>query len=157
MSLSSVSVRPFTVADVPQLLALMKGLAQFEGYIDSFCVTEQDIEERGLGERPEFEALVATDEGGAELLGMTVLYTIPFTYDLKPTLVIKELFVSDTARGRGVGSALFSAIKRRAVDLGCPRIEWSVLNGNQPAMDFYRQQGAVPDPVWQGWVFQAGD
>ncbi|WP_259779811.1 GNAT family N-acetyltransferase [Aestuariispira ectoiniformans] len=152
--MEDLEVRPFGLEDVPNLLELMKGLATFEGYINQFQVTEDALIERGLGDNPQFEALVATHPDSQDLLGMTVLYTIPYNYDLRPSLVMKELFVAAEARGMGVGQSLFKAVVKRAQQLDCPRILWTVLQTNEPAMHFYRQQGAGPDEVWEGWLLK---
>lgn len=149
---SDVTVRPFTQDDVPQLLELMKALARFEGYIDDFRITEAELIERGLGPAPQFEALVAHREGSPDLLGMTVIYLIPFTHTLRPKMVMKELFITKDARGLGLGTALFEAMLERARALDCYEVIWTVLKGNSPAEDFYRQRGASPDPVWDGWT-----
>ena len=152
ISKQDISVRPFTRRDVPQLLSLMRGLAKFEGYIDAFEVTEEALLEHGLGHDPKFEAVVAHEEDKADLLGMAVLYAIPWTYDLRPNLVLKELYVDESARGMGVGAALFEAVARRARVLNCSRVLWTVLKGNGDAERFYRQQGGAPDPLWDSWT-----
>lgn len=151
------AIRPFEHRDVPQLLDLMRQLARFEGYIDRFRVTEADLVERGLGEMPQFEALVAARADLNQLIGMAVLLIVPFTYDLRPTLVLKELFVSQEARGAGVGAALFDSVESRARTLRCGRINWTVMSGNSGAEAFYRRQGARPDSKWHGWVLDLAD
>lgn len=150
--MSEITIRPFTRADVPQLLELMKGLASFEGYIDHFRVTEDYLVELGLGASPQFEAFVAQRPGDPTLLGMTTVYLIPFTFTMRPKMVMKELFITEQARGLGLGSALFRAVRARARELDCYELNWTVLKGNVPAEDFYRQQGAELDPVWDGWT-----
>jgi GNAT superfamily N-acetyltransferase len=106
--IAEFQVRPFQAADAPQLLELMQDLAAFEGYGGQFAVTARELVVHGLvGAR--FGAFVAA-EPGHRLLGMAVHYRIPWTYDLKPTLVMKELFVAERARGRGVGRALMAAV-----------------------------------------------
>lgn len=146
------TVRPFDRGDVPELIELMRGLARFEGYIDDFRVTEQDLVEHGLGNPRRFEAFVAQASGAGPLLGMSVVYLIPWTFDLRPTMVLKELFVADTARGRGVGEALMRHVAKRAAELDCPRLVWNVLHSNDRARAFYRGLGAARDRIWQGWV-----
>ena len=152
MSATEINVRPFTLEDVPQLLQLMQGLARFEGYIDDFHVTEQDLIDRGLCHDPQFEAFVAQRPGDPALLGMTVAYVIPFSHTMRPKMVMKELFVCEAARGEGLGEALFARVRARARELDCFELIWTVLKGNDPAVDFYRNQGARPDPVWDGWT-----
>ncbi len=145
-----LSVRPFDHRDVPKVLELMRGLAVFEGYIDRFAVTEQDLIDHGLCDTPRFGVLVAELDG--RVIGIAVHYAIPWTYDLKPTVVLKELFVEDGARSSGAGAALIAALKRHAAAIGAPRINWTVLAGNEPAKRFYRRQGGSADEIWEPWT-----
>ncbi len=115
MKTNEIVVRPFHAEDVPQLHALMSALADFEGY--DLAVTPADVVERGLSETPQVEAFVAHYMWSTDLVGMAVVYQIPYTYHLKPNLVLKELYVSEGSRGCGVGNALFSAVKARAAEL----------------------------------------
>jgi len=85
MRASPLAVRPFQRHDVPDVLRLMRGLAIFEGYIDKFRVTEADLVEHGLGDNPRFGVLLA--ELCGRTVGIAVHYVIPWTYDLKPTLL----------------------------------------------------------------------
>ena len=154
MPASPVIVRPFKRDDVACVLRLMRGLAVFEAYIDAFRVTESDLIEHGLGDNPRFGVLVA--EFGRRVIGIAVHYVIPWTYDLKPTLVLKELFVDETARSLGAGAALIDALKRHAAAIGAPRIEWSVLASNENAKRFYLRQGAIHDAIWEPWTLPIG-
>lgn len=149
--MSQLTVRPFTHADIPELLELMRGLARFEGYIDDFRVTEEDLDRHGLSPDPAFEAYVAESEQCEGLMGMVVLYRIPWTYDLRPTLVMKELFVRDGTRGQGVGRALLARVAQRARDIDCPRLLWTVLPSNAQAKRFYAAAGATQDVEWEHW------
>lgn len=151
--MAAVTVRAFAVADVPELLELMRGLARFEGYLDRFCVTEATLIEHGLGAQPRFGAFVAELAGAQDwrLAGMAVTYVIPWTFDLRPTLVMKELFVRDEARGQQVGAALLRAVAARAAEIDAPRVIWTVLSENRRAQAFYRSHGAEHDSDWQNW------
>lgn len=146
----AISTRPFEHCDVATVLALMRGLAVFEGYIDKFAVTERDLIDHGLCDSPRFGVFVAELDG--RVVGIAVQYVIPWTYDLKPTVVLKELFVEETARSSGAGAALIEALKRYAAEIGAPRINWTVLAGNAPAKRFYRRHGGGPDEVWEPWT-----
>ena len=148
---ASVSVRAFEATDVPALYALMQGLARFEGYVDQMRVTPQDLITHGLGPNPRFSAFVGHTRGQTEAQGMAVTYLIPWTYDLRPTLVLKELYVDESARGSGLGRALMQAVARQAVALDAPRVNWTVLPDNHPAQAFYRELGAEEDTVWKPW------
>lgn len=144
-------MRPFAAADAPQLLSLMRELAVFEGYIDDFRVTEADLLSFGLGPQVRFGALVAAAVASGRVLGMAVHYLIPWTYDLRPTLVLKELFVAEAARGAGVGHGLMEAVTGEARRIGAPRIDWLVLAGNEAAAAFYRGLGGRQDDTWLRW------
>ncbi len=151
MQASPLTIRPFEHRDV---LRLMRGLAVFEGYIDKFCVTEADLVEHGFSAAPRFGVLVA--ERGGRAVGIAVHYVIPWTYDLKPTLVLKELFVDETARSLGAGAALIDGLKRHAANIGAPRINWTVLATNETAKHFYRREGGSHDATWEPWTMPIG-
>ncbi|HEY3948705.1 GNAT family N-acetyltransferase [Phenylobacterium sp.] len=151
--IEAVQVRPFGVSDIAALRWLMLGLAEFEGYADAFAVSEADLAAHGLGEAPRFRAFVA-DGGDEGLLGMAVTYVIPWTFDFRPTLVLKEMFVAEPARARGVGRALFAAVAAEAGRMGASRINWTVLPHNTAAQAFYRAQGGRPDVEWQPWTLE---
>ena len=147
-----MKVRRATAADVAPLLASMRALAVFEGYDAQFRVSTTDLLQRGLdgSSAPEFTALVAED-GRGELCGHAVLLVTPFTYDLRPTGVLKELYVAATHRRQGVAEALLMAVEAEARGLGAGRLRWLVLPGNAPAQRLYRRFGGAPDAAWESW------
>lgn len=147
---SAVTVRDFQAADIPALLSLMRALAEFEGYAQHFAVTADDLLTHGLGPDPLFGAKVAVSAAG-DLAGMAVHHIIRWTYDRRPTLVLKELYVSEGWRGLGVGHALMQAVATHAHTIGAPRLHWLVLPGNHAAMRFYRSLGGEPEAGWQSW------
>ncbi len=124
-------VRQARASDAATLLQLMRELAVFEHYIDHFRVTAEDLLARGLdgGGNRQFTALVAEVEG-ASLAGYAVLLEVPFTYDLRPTLILKELYIRDSARGLGIGKALMQAVILHATARNAGRLKWDVLPGN---------------------------
>ena len=144
-------IRRAVAADAPELLALMRGLAQFEGYDDRFAVTVDALLERGFSPQrpPEFIAWVAEMDG--KLVGYAVIYAIAFTFDLRPTLVLKELFIDSAARGRNFGQRLMQAVIEHGRSVNARLIRWQVLPSNEPAKGFYRQQGARIDADWENW------
>ena len=144
-------IRRAVAADAPQLLSLMRGLAQFEGYDDRFAVTVDALLERGFSAQrpPEFIAWVAEVDG--KLVGYAVIYTIPFTFDLRPTLVLKELFIDSSARGRNLGHGLMQAVIEHGRSVNARLIRWQVLPSNEPAKGFYRQHRANVDGDWENW------
>lgn len=147
-------IRRAVAADAPQLLSLMRGLAQFEGYDDRFAVTVDALLERGFSPQrpPEFIAWVAEADG--KLLGYAVIYTIAFTFDLRPTLVLKELFIDSAARGRNFGHGLMQAIIEHGRSVNARLIRWQVLPSNEPAKGFYRQHAASADTDWENWFLE---
>jgi GNAT superfamily N-acetyltransferase len=147
------TVRRATSADAMPLLRLMRELARFEGYLEQFRVKEEDLLARGLrgGDDAQFTALVAADEAGA-LSGYAVVYRTPFTYDLRPNLMLKELYVDANARGQGIGHALMEAVIALGRSSGCARLKWDVLTTNAAAKTFYRQLGGAQDERWEGWA-----
>ena len=146
-------VRPAGPADAPPLLALMRELARFEGYDAFFTVTEADLLARGLAPdaAPQFTAFVA-EQAGAGLVGYAVVVEQAFTFDLRPTLTLKELYVRDGHRGCGAGQALFDRVVAHGRARGAGRLKWDVLPSNEPARAFYRRQGGAPDPDWERWL-----
>ena len=141
-------VRPAEKRDLPRLLAMMRELAEFERYIRFFSVTERDLEERAFGRDPQCRITVAEDEVTGDPVGYAVTVTTPFTYDLKPTVTLKELYVREEARGRGAGRALFRAVAVDALEAGAGRLKWDVLAGNRRAEAFYRSLGARRVRKW---------
>lgn len=148
----ALTVRRATAHDVAPLLASMRALAVFEGYDADFRVDAQDLLQRGLaGEgEPQFIALVAEDGPGV-LCGHAVLLVTPFTYDLRPTVVLKELHVGAPHRRRGVAERLLAAVQDEALALGAGRIRWLVLPGNEAAKRVYRRFGGAHDVAWEAW------
>ena len=143
-------VRLATTQDTDRLLELMMELARFEDYIDEFAVTRESILQHGFGDTRLFTAFVA--EHDDDLVGMAVTYPILWTYTLRPKLVLKELYVVDTARNMGVGKALMASVIEHCRSLGATELIWTVMTGNIAAEDFYRSLGAFPDSKWKNWT-----
>ena len=146
-------VRRAGAADADALLVLMRELAEFEGYAEYLAVTATDLVARGLAPagEPQFTAFVA-ERTGAGLLGYAVVVETPFTYDLRPTLTLKELYVRADARGTGAGTALFDQVLAHGRARGAGRLKWDVLPTNEPARAFYRRAGGAPDHDWERWI-----
>lgn len=144
-------IRRAVASDASQLLSLMRGLARFEGYDDRFAVTVEALLERGFSpdRAPEFTAWVAELDG--VLVGYAVIYVIPYTFDLRPTVVLKELFIDERARGRNFGHGLMNAVIEHARTLNARLIRWQVLPDNTAAQNFYRRHGAGVDADWENW------
>ena len=135
--------------DVDRLLEFMRGLARFEEYIDDFAVTRESVLEHGFGEGRLFTAFVAEEDD--DLVGMAVVYTIPWTYTLRPKVVLKELFVDERARHLGAGKVLMAAVVSHARSIDATELIWTVMEGNRGAEGFYRSLGASPDLKWNNW------
>jgi ribosomal protein S18 acetylase RimI-like enzyme len=145
-----IRIRRAVPADVPALLELMRRLAEFERYHADFAVTAETLLAQGFErEPPDFHALVADDSDSAEnLSGMLIYYIIPFTFRARPTLYIKELYIAEPGRGRGIGEALMRAAANEALALGCATIKWQVADWNTNARAFYEKLGATADHLW---------
>jgi len=149
-----MTIRKATEKDIPQLLNLMKGLARFEKYIDSFRVEEKHLLEQGFRkDPPDFYALVG-EKGDGSLLGMLVYYFVPFTSQGKPTLYIKELFVDERGRDIGVGTDLMKAAAEIALNHGCGAMKWLVAQWNKDGIRFYELLGAKANPQWVDFMME---
>jgi GNAT superfamily N-acetyltransferase len=142
----SLVLRPATVEDVPTLLDLIRGLAEYERLAHEVEATEALVRTHGFGARPYFEAVLAEDDGRA--LGFALYFFSFSTFRGRPTLYLEDLFVRPEARGRGLGRRLLVHLARIAVERGCGRMEWAVLDWNTPARDFYAKLGAVAMDEW---------
>ena len=139
-------IRPATEQDVPIILDLIKQLADYERLADRVVATEQRLRDTLFGERPAAEVLLASLEG--ETVGFAVFFTNYSTFLAKPGLYLEDLFVKPHARGKGIGKALLARLAKIAVERDCGRVDWSVLNWNEPSLRFYESLGAVPLSDW---------
>ena len=130
----------------------MRALARFEGYLEAFAVSRTELIRRAFGPRPECRIDVAEDRSTGKLCGYSVVLLTRYTYDLKPTLTLKELYVEASARRRGVGEALLRAVARYAVKVNAGRLKWDVLPGNVGAERFYRSLGGRRVDEWIAYV-----
>jgi GNAT superfamily N-acetyltransferase len=133
----------------------MRALARFEGYLDRFAVTPQELGRRAFGPNAQCAIEIAESMVSGHILGYAVILTTPFTYDLKPTLTLKELFVESDARGLGVGTALMRAVAARATALSAGRLRWDVMPGNAGAEDFYQSLGGRRVDDWIPYAMDA--
>jgi GNAT superfamily N-acetyltransferase len=139
-------IRPATEQDVPTILDLIKQLADYERLADKVIATEQRLRDTLFGERPAAEVLLASLEG--ETVGFAVFFTNYSTFLAKPGFYLEDLFVKPHARGKGIGKALLARVTKIALERDCGRVEWSVLNWNEPSIRFYEALGAVPLSDW---------
>lgn len=146
MSEADLEIEPARPGDVPELLAMVRELAEYEKARDEVVATVDDLADGLFGERPGAEALVA--RLGGEPVGFALYFTNFSTWLGRRGLYLEDLYVRPAARGRGVGRALLARLARIATRRGCRRLEWWVLDWNEPAIRFYRSLGAVAMDEW---------
>ncbi|HVJ03666.1 MAG TPA: GNAT family N-acetyltransferase [Sphingomonas sp.] len=139
------SIRPATPADVPLILQLVRELAEYEREPDAVVATEAMLHE-ALFERRFAESVIAEIEGRP--VGFALFFHNFSTWTGRPGIYLEDLYVTPDARGGGAGKALLRHVAGLALDRGCGRFEWAVLDWNQPAIDFYRAMGARPMDEW---------
>jgi GNAT superfamily N-acetyltransferase len=144
----SVSIRPARPGDEHHLFRLIGELARFEKLEQRVTGSAASLAEHLFGERPVAEALVAELTSG-EMVGFALCFTSYSTFLTRPGLYLEDLFVLEAHRKRGIGKALLDAVRELAVARGAGRLEWSVLDWNQDAIDFYRRAGASVLPDWR--------
>ena len=133
--------------DVPRLLELIRALAEYEKLSHLVVGTETQLHDELFGARPVIESVLAWD--GEEALGFALFFQNFSTFLARRGLYLEDLFVVPEARGRGIGKALIRHGARLAVARGCGRYEWSVLEWNTPAIEFYESIGAIVLPDWR--------
>lgn len=141
-----IAIRPATPDDVALILDLVRELAIYEREPDAVTATEPMLVRALFGERPFAEAVIAEADGVP--VGFALYFFNFSTWTGKPSLYLEDLFVRETARGKGAGKALLQHLAGVALDRDCGRFEWSVLDWNTPAIDFYRAMGAQPMDEW---------
>lgn len=140
-------IRFATRPDVPQILAFVRELAAFEREPDAVLATEPMLQAALFGPRPAAEAVIAEGADGVPL-GFALFFQNFSTWTGLPGMYLEDLYVTPAARGAGVGKALLRHLADIAVTRGYGRFEWSVLDWNQPAIDFYRAMGATGMDEW---------
>jgi hypothetical protein len=143
----SATIRQATPADIGAMFALMYELAEFEKLTHLFVATEEGLHDALFGARPSAEALVAETEAG--LVGYALFFHNFSTFLGRRGLYLEDLYVQPTQRGSGLGTAMLRRLAAIAVERQCGRFEWSVLDWNQPAIDFYEKMGATVLPDWR--------
>lgn len=141
-----MTLRPATAADVPQILAFIRALADYERLLHEVVATEDGLRQALFGPRPYAEVVLAEDAGVP--VGFALFFHTFSTFLGQPGIYLEDLFVIPEARGRGVGKALLAELARLAIARGCGRVEWAVLDWNAPAIGFYDSLGARPNAEW---------
>ena len=145
----SFRLRAAVAADVDTILALVKELATYEREPDAVVATRDDFLRDGFGERPLFHVLLAEDATTGASLGFAFYFFTYSTWEGRSVLWLEDLFVRSEHRGRGVGAALLRELARVAVERGCPRFQWQVLDWNVDAKAFYERLGAGILHEWE--------
>jgi GNAT superfamily N-acetyltransferase len=141
-----LTLRPATPADVPLVLSMIRELAAYEREPDAVIATEAALLRDGFGPRPLFEVTLA--EWSGEPAGFAFWFLTYSTWRGQPTLYLEDLFVRPEARGRGIGKACMQHLARVAVERGCGRFVWQVLDWNAPSIAFYESLGANVVREW---------
>jgi len=146
----STTLRAATPADVGLLLELIRELAVYEKEPDAAKATPDLLHDGLFGPDPRAEAVIAEygAEHGGEPAGFALFFHNYSTWTGKPGLYLEDLFVREPMRGKGIGKALLLHLVGIARERGCARMEWSVLDWNRTAIDFYRSLGARPQSEW---------
>lgn len=140
-------LRPATEADLDTIIELIRALAEYEREPDAVRLDRADLGRHLFGPRPYAEVILAETEAGASA-GFALFFHNFSTWEGRPGIYLEDLFVRPQYRGEGYGKALLAALARLARERGCARLEWAVLDWNEPAIRFYRALGAVPLDEW---------
>ncbi|MCX6592275.1 MAG: GNAT family N-acetyltransferase [Acidobacteria bacterium] len=142
----SISLRLAQPADVPLIFKFIQGLAEYERLADSVVATESLLAETLFSDRPYAEVIIAEWAGAPA--GFALFFHNYSTFLARPGIYLEDLFVDPAHRGRGIGKALLVRLAQLAVERNCGRLEWSVLDWNEPAIGFYRSLGAIAMDEW---------
>ena len=143
----SVEIRPATESDIPRILELIRGLAEYEKLEHELELSADRLAAALRGETTKLDVLIAW--AGGEAIGYASVYATFDTFACKPGLYLEDVFVRPEHRGRGAGLALLRAVAKLAVSRGAVRVRWIALDWNKPAHDFYGSIGADLKKEWQ--------
>ena len=142
----TLKIRFGELADVPVIAELIRGLARYEKLEHEVTMTEEKLTDGLFGERRYAETLIAEEDG--EPIGFALFFHNFSTFLAQPGIYLEDLFVIPERRGGGVGRSLLERLAQVAVDRGCGRLEWAVLDWNKDAIRFYERLGAKPNADW---------
>ena len=145
----NVTIRRAEAADISDMLRLIVALAVYEREPDAVKATPESLAETMFGPDAQVFAHVAVLDGAT--VGVALWFLTYSTWTGRPSLYLEDLFVDEAARGSGAGRALFRALAREAVDRGCARMDWAVLDWNDTAEGFYARMGAHHSTGWRPW------
>jgi GNAT superfamily N-acetyltransferase len=144
--MSKLRIVPAAEVDLPVILELIRALAEYEKLAHKVTATEEKLRETLFGAKPAAEVLLAHwDE---ECAGFAVFFANYSTFLAQPGIFLEDLYVKPHLRGKGIGLALLKRLAGIAAERGCGRLEWEVLDWNQPSIQFYKKLGAVPMDDW---------
>ena len=143
----TLRIRTAERSDVPLIADLIRGLARYERLEDEVTMTEEKLDRALFGERPYAETLIAEDHAG-KAVGFALFFHNFSTFLAQPGIYLEDLFVLPEQRGAGIGRALLERLAQIAVERGCGRLEWAVLDWNVDAIRFYQRLGAKPNADW---------
>jgi len=139
-------IRDATIDDLPAIATLVRALAQYERLEHAVAFDEAALRQHLFGPRPYAEVIVAEHDG--DVIGFALFFHNFSTFEGQPGIYLEDLFVVPERRGEGHGARLLARLARIAVERGCARLEWSVLDWNEPSIAFYRSLGAGPMDDW---------
>ncbi len=142
----TVTIRPAAVEELPLVLEFIRELAAYERLEHEVLATTADLAAALFGARPYAEVVFACLDGTP--VGFALFFHTFSTFTGKPGIYLEDLYVRPDARGRGIGRQLLAWLARAALERGCARLEWWVLDWNAPAIAFYRRLGAIPQDQW---------
>ena len=135
-------IRQAELEDLPVILELIKSLAEYENLSDEVVATEELLEVTLFGVDSQVEVQIAFDK--KQTLGFALYFRSFSTFLGRPGIYLEDLYVRESARGKGIGKALLRRIAQRTMEIGGGRLEWSVLDWNEPSIKFYQKMGALP-------------
>ena len=141
-----LSIRPATESDVALILSFIEKLAEYEKLSHEVVATQAALRKYLFGPRPMAEVLLAHWE--SQPAGFALYFHNFSTFLARPGIYLEDLFVEPELRGKGIGKALLINLARIAMERGCGRLEWSVLDWNEPSIQFYQRLGAVAKDDW---------
>ncbi len=142
----TISLRVATRDDIALIAQFIRALADYEKLLDEVRLDEGVLAEKLFGPRPYAEVLIGEIDGQPQ--GFALFFHNFSTFEGRPGIYLEDLFVTPEARGSGLGTALLAELARLAVDRDCARLEWSVLDWNEPSIGFYKALGAKPMDEW---------
>jgi GNAT superfamily N-acetyltransferase len=148
--------RPAAPSDVPELLRLIVELAVYEKEPDAVKTTEADLERALFGEAPAVFAFVVDGDEPGELAGLAIWFLTFSTWEGVHGIHLEDLYVAPQHRGAGHGRALLARLAQEAVARGLARVEWAVLDWNEPSIGFYRSLGASSMDEWTTFRLDGG-